>query len=231
MNLDPTLRTLIEAAVQAPSGENAQPWLFEASRSQPGVLGICIDPVRRASPYSWGDRSSYVAIGAALENIILAASQLGKRVSATYFPDPADATRVVRLQITDDLNVQPDSLASAIANRVTNRKKYKSTPLTPVERDALVGSIAGSHYARLVLTEDKKEIEELTRAATTNEHIMLANTALHSYFFGHINWTRAEDERNKVGFYVKTLELPPPAAIGFKLMRVWKRALFLKCRQ
>ncbi len=50
---------------------------------------------------------------------------------------------------------------------------------------------------------------------------MLGNHELHDFFFSHISWTKEEDQQKKVGFYIETLELPPPAKAMFKLFRNW----------
>jgi hypothetical protein len=57
---------------------------------------------------------------------------------------------------------------------------------------------------------------------------MLGNQELHGFFFSHLTWTKEEDTAKKLGFYIKTLELPPPIEGLFKIIRNWEVMKVLK---
>jgi hypothetical protein len=120
-----------------------------------------------------------------------------------------------------DSTVKPDLLASFISKRISNRKSYQKDPLTSGERKMLSAAVAEADYGSLALVEERKDIEHLGRVGSANEEVMLGNRALHQFFFSHVNWTKKEDEKKKIGFYIKTLELPPPAEFMFKIFRHW----------
>jgi hypothetical protein len=48
---------------------------------------------------------------------------------------------------------------------------------------------------------------------------MLSNDLLRNFFLSHLTWTKEEDERKRVGFYIDTLEAPAPARAIFRLLR------------
>lgn len=209
---------IVVAGNQAPSGENCQPWHFVVRGRQ---ISVYLLPERDASAYGWGQRASYLACGAAIENMIIAASAKKYTVQTTYFPDTTDELCVAALTFTKDSHVNSDPLAGVIAARCTNRKPYESAALTLEQRNALFASATHEGFGTFLLTEDRDGIEQLARIGSTNEEIMLANQSLHAFFFGHINWTKKEDDARKVGFYIETLELPPPARSAFKVLRHW----------
>jgi nitroreductase len=90
-----TLETIIRAAAAAPTASNAQPWAFLAVRDarrldalralSPGIIGrptavvvMCLDR-RRRQLTSEGvfDEMAWIDIGAALENLLLSAHDMG----------------------------------------------------------------------------------------------------------------------------------------------------------
>lgn len=61
------IKKILEAAVQAPSGDNSQPWRFEI-RDRDGEIRIFNIPERDKSLYNYGQMASCVAHGALIEN-------------------------------------------------------------------------------------------------------------------------------------------------------------------
>jgi len=50
---------------------------------------------------------------------------------------------------------------------------------------------------------------------------MFGTKPLHDYIFSHINWTKSEDRRRRVGFYFPTLAAPPFTWGAMQLLRHW----------
>lgn len=227
-NMHSDLRKILEATIRAPSGENAQPWIFKVSEDgEDFTVRVFVNRKRDEGPYGWKSRASYVAIGTALENLKIASTATGREARIVLFPSSEDPFHVANVLIIKNETQKIDPLYTCIEERGTNRKKYKITPLSKEQMATLMSSVSSSLYAELRLTTEKLEIYNLATAGSVVEQIMLSNQNLHNYFFEHVNWTKEEDEKRKIGFFVDTLELPPPAVIGFKLMSKWARALFL----
>ena len=64
--MDAILETLIAAGIQAPSGDNTQPWRFMVD-SQARTIAAHVDETRDPSPMNSGQRMSRIAVGAAVE--------------------------------------------------------------------------------------------------------------------------------------------------------------------
>lgn len=214
--ISPDLERILEAGNSAPSGENCQPWRFVVRGN---AIEIHLLPERDQSAYGWGQRASYLANGAAIENMVTAASAEQYRAEVRYFPNSGDAWHTATILLTRDSTVEPDPLASSIGKRISNRKPYRKNPLTHEERKTLVA--AAREDGTFSLVETPEEVLRLGRVGSTNEEVMLANRSLHQFFFSHVNWTKEEDDKKKIGFYIKTLELPPPAQVMFKVFRHW----------
>lgn len=216
--LSPEMQRILEAGNRAPSGENCQPWRFVVHNE---TIEVHLLPDRGRSVYGWGQRASFLADGAAIENMVIAASaeRYGARVD--YFPRPSDPEHVATITLNHDALLSPDPLASVIEKRGTNRKAYETKPLSDNERSSMISAVEYADHVSLVLVDERNAMRTLGRVGSTNEEVMLANRSLHEFFFTHVNWTRREDEHKRVGFYIKTLELPPPAELVFKLIRHW----------
>jgi len=224
--MDDAVRKILDAAVRAPSGENAQPWHFVVrGRGRDTEIEVRLSKDRERSLYSWGDRASYVALGAAIENIHIFAPSVGFSSHIHSLPVHQDLELVARIRLTMT-NGQKDPLSDHIFDRVTNRKPYSNSNLTQQQRISLQDEARRSG-GDLRFADSKEDRSHLAAVGSTNEMLMLANPIMHEFFFSHVNWTKEEDMRKMVGFYIDTLELPPPAKVGFRVMSSWSRAKFL----
>lgn len=212
------IQKILEIAVQAPSGENAQPWKFGVRGDKVHVFNI---PERDQSPYNFRQRGSFVAHGALLENISIVSSQLGYETNFVIFPDKndRDLIAVITLKKTKP---KEESLYAYIVERATNRKPYdKTLPLTARESHEILNAAQHIKTGRVLITENKENIRVLSLVGSMNERLALENKYIHDFLFSHINWTEEENQEKKLGFDIKTLELPGPAKVGFKLFSYW----------
>ncbi len=209
---------ILNAGNKAPSGENCQPWHFVVRGN---TIDVHLLPERDNSAYSWGQRGSYFANGAAIENIVIAATAKGYRANASYFPNQDNEWHVATILLEQDASIYADPLAEYVEKRVTNRKSYTKQPLTDSESKTLSDAVLHSEYGKFAIAEAEVDVVRLGRIGSTNEEVMLANRSLHNFFFSHVNWTKKEDAEKKIGFYIKTLELPPPAVAMFRLIKHW----------
>jgi hypothetical protein len=224
--MDPDITTIIEAAIQAPSGENVQPWRFHVVKKNIQLHHVDVD----SEIYDTGNRGSFVAHGAALENMMVVAAALGYTPTLTLFPQTGLRSHVATLSLgTLNTSAVKDSAAiDTIYGRVTNRNAYKKEPLKKEFIEELKKISNASKHVTVSRILDKESITRLARVGSTNEEVMLQNKTLHSFFFEHVTWTKKEDTEKRVGFYIKTLGLPLPAQKLFKLFSNWGIMIFLK---
>ena len=214
------IKEILESAIQAPSGENSQPWEFKIRDNH--IIEVYNIPTRDKSLYNFQQQGAYVAHGALIENILIASSQLGYRADLKLFPEESNKNLISIFELSKSI-IKNEVLYPYIKSRVTNRKPYEITPLTNEQKAELkdvVKEVGDDADIRFV--EDREKIASLARALSTNERIIFENFHLHNFFFGHINWNADEDFAKKVGFYIKTLELSPQVQKGFSLFKHWR---------
>lgn len=212
------IKKIIEAGIQAPSGENCQPWRFRISDNEIMIFNV---PERDQSLYNYGQRGSFFAHGAAIENMSIAASKFGYDFKVNLFPDPtnADLVAIIKLQKT---SVREDELYDYIFKRSTNRKKYNAQPLSESDEKYILGEDVTFPDVKIKFTQDRSAIEKLAEYASVNERLLFQNKHLHDFFFSHLRWTDTESEKYRDGFYIKTLELEPPQLKAMSLFKNWK---------
>lgn len=209
------IRKILEAGICAPSGDNSQPWRFVVRGNS-----ICVfNQSDRDIPfYNLEQRGSYVAHGGLIENILIASAHFGYRAEVSLFPEKANTDLVARITL-EASGQKGDPLYTYIPLRVTNRKKYKTTPLTPEHRNELLNVAEEIGKGRVLLMEDREKIGALAAASSVNERVVLETPAIHDIFFDHVVWTEKEEKKKHTGLYVKTLELTPPQQLIFRLYR------------
>ena len=216
--------TILKAGAQAPSGDNLQPWRVRWQSADAFLLEV--DPERDRSLYNFQRRASLIALGAMIENMVIAARERGFE-TAVALRDAPDRLLSATLTFAR-AGVTADPLFRFIATRCTNRRPYERRPLAPGELDVLRASVPADGQSDLRFYQDPAEIRTIARAASLNDRLLFEIKALHERFFENVRWTESEAERTRDGLFVKTLELGPMAP-GFRAMQSWRltRALNL----
>ena len=117
---------MIRAAIQAPSGHNAQPWKFHVDSSS---IEIVPDFSKSLPVVDENHREMYISLGCAVENLCLAAKEKGYQPSPTI-QQKDDTTFSILVELTEK-QVEPDPLFQAIETRQTNRDEYNSRMIDP----------------------------------------------------------------------------------------------------
>ena len=203
-----TLQRILDIAVYAPSGDNAQPWRFVCNGNTVFIYNL---PDRDATLYNFRQRGSYVGHGALIENICIAAAHEGLETAVAYFPGPALC--VAKIELTPD-SKKEQPLYDMIKLRSCNRKPYDMKPLGPRDMTLIQDSVGHSGVS-LVLIDDKEDISKLAVAVATNERVLMEHKGLHDFLFSMIRWSRSEEQRSP-GLFIRTMEFPGPVRILLK---------------
>lgn len=151
---------LIEAAVQAPSSHNTQPWKF---RIQGHTILVFADPARALKV---GDRHSwelYASVGAAIANLLSAAQALNLQTDVSYFPSKKDPSLIAEVVVTfsqTSHKIVTKPLEN-IWNRRTNRTPYIKSKFIPQSLQQTLLKIAERNDVTLHLIQDSTQIERI----------------------------------------------------------------------
>jgi hypothetical protein len=199
-------------ATLAPSGGNAQPWLFEEEAD--GSL-VCRLPERaKHSALDPDARAARVACGAAAANLSLAAGRDGFRSELSFQPDPAEPELLFRCRFRPDASLVADPLAAYVPLRCTNRRISERQPLTHEERDGLIRE-AEHAGAALSMHESETALEGIGRVLGELERVRLFSEALYREMMGEL----AEAPDAPLGIALDTLELTPADRAALQILR------------
>ncbi len=230
---DGTLKALLEAAVLAPSGANEQPWRWVRAGEDLWLL-----PERRFgdSLLNHRDNATFLALGAAAENVVLKAHELGLAARVTvpsselprcafkFFPAGA-ATAGVEAHTWD-------ALVGYLDQRHTNRRRVAGAPIAPEHLDELARVVAASEGLTLSFASQRAAIAEVAEVAGRADRIRMLHQVGHRDLVRELRWTAAEAEKERDGIDLRTLDLSAAEHAGLRmlrsprvaeLLRTWKR--------
>ncbi len=204
----------------APSGDNLQPWSFIRSGE---TLHVQHDSYRDRSLFNVEHLASFIALGAVLENVAIAASAEGYDAEIELI-DQSIESWCARISFAPGARADP--LASFLDRRCTNRKPYRDQPLATQVRDALD---IGSRYSstRTFWLEGFERLSALGRLVARADRLIFENERIHAHLFSTIRWTQSEVERTRDGLPIASLELGKSGSFGFRRLAKWRLVKFL----
>ncbi len=220
----PQVRRLLRAASRAPSPDNNQPWAF---RIREDGIEAWHDR-ERAVPSDVENLFAGLAMGAAIENVALEASQQELRCEVEYAERPfAQGNRyepVATLRLAAP--GEPDRLGDFIDQRTTNRRLYETAPLANRDREALSNAFSDPECQVNWLTS-RAELRALSRLVTTADRIRFEYQPFHDELHRMLRFGRADAPTAVDGLDVASLEIPRAGWPLLRWLKPWRRMKLL----
>lgn len=218
------IEAMVDAAGTAPSGGNAQPWKWIYKE---GVLSLYFDKHYGYSYMDFHDTASYIALGAAIENVVLKAHDAKFEVVVKYFPVEGDKTLIATIsfyeQGAEQEGLEPhinDDLVAAIFDRHTNRKVPERELLPKETLDSLAAAAETVNGAQVKYVEDIDLLKETGKIiGITDRYRILTPASHHDFTYQEMRWSDEEAIRRKTGMYIGTLELRESELLGLKFVK------------
>ena len=172
------LERAVESALRAPSAYNTQPWLFRLVEDS---LELHADPSRSRAVADPDERETYLACGAALENIRLTVRHLGHEADIVLLPDQARPHFVARIRLGAPCatTLSDSRFFTAIPLRGSSRAHFYDRPIplgvTPSLGQAVESTGATLRFLHGASTRDAlaEVIMAADRAQAHNAHFRL----------------------------------------------------------
>lgn len=213
-------RYLVSYAIQAPSGGNSQPWYFYWGDDR---LWVTHDRRRSGSLLDPHHRAAYLALGAAMENIVVAAADRNLDTSVELFPIHSNLDVIAAISMSrgsdDDaaMRARLKRQLPLVSQRRTRRELIPSTALRAPDADALAAA-ADMRGARVDLCLDSSSMRELglVMGAADRLRFLVANT--HRELVTELRFTADDAATTRDGLAVDTLGLSPAGEVAIRLL-------------
>jgi len=222
-----TLRLIIQDAQKAPSGGNNQPWLFHLHYhtlhlfTDESATGAFLDPE---------SLSSYISLGAAIENLLLSAAQKGLKVNWELTPD-LTPTHIAWFNFEPGYTptAEEQHLAAQIRERHTNRKitpRHELDESVLISLEAQCSDITG---ARLKWISDPQRLQQLAGISAYADLLRLfIPEAYFDFMKREMRWNLEEVHATENGIGVHTLDLSHNDLVGMRLIKDRRTVDFLE---
>lgn len=213
---------LVAAASRAPSADNMQAWAFASTDD---AVEVYLEPAR-VLPTDVNQMFAWVGLGAAVENLVVAAGSegftatvrddalTGNAGTLAGRDDPAGTPVTVHLEPGDP----NERLGAWIEHRETNRDPFDPTPLDQgtiaALTDAVRGLDAGLHWA-----SGADDLDVIARMDAHSTYIRLEHKPLHDELFDVLRFSRRELEATRYGLEFASLGIPVALVSVARLLR------------
>jgi len=219
---DQICHEVLESACAAPSADNNQPWLFQASDSG---IEVFYDLPRRL-PSDVDGMFDLLSLGAVIENITLQLAAMGIGSTLELEIESSGSDRLRRIgRIAVNSNTAPDaeaSLAESIFARRTTRLPY-SRQLDAGLLDQIQTAAIRDSSAQLAWETDRGRINRLARVVAISDSLRFRYREFHEELHRQLRLSPEESERTRDGLDYRTLGLPPGGRFVLQLLRPWRR--------
>ena len=203
--------TLLGAASRAPSGDNTQPTRFTVDGDS---IAFDIDPSRDPSPMNAGQRMARIAVGAALENLLIAASALGFATELDATPAP----HLARVRLRGEANPQAE-IAPELLERTTNRRPYDARPLPAETLSRLAAKTPKLEDVFTHWITDGDRLKAIAATIGQGDGLMFGEPRMRRAFFENVRFDRPPGEAVDEGLSLNSLELTAADRVALRVMR------------
>jgi hypothetical protein len=215
-----TLSRILDLARWAPSGDNTQPWRFEIVDEN--LIRVHGSDTRDHILYDYDGHPSHIAHGALLETIRIAASAFGLTSHWTISSGGDDRKPTYDVRLTPDPAIVQDPLFVCIDKRCVQRRPMQTTPLTPVQRQALIDA-AGDGF-RVQLFESLADRMKVAGLLWDSAKVRLTCPEAYPVHKEIIEW-RARYSKDRIPEQAVGVD-PATARLMEWVMQSWERVAF-----
>ena len=212
------IETIVSAACLAPSGGNSQPWRW-AYKQNELLLFNAFDG--NQTMLGFENLPSYIAMGAAIENIFLKAGELQYKIHCKIFPDNAikDLVAIIGFQKSDDLTEAQFRRAAFIETRLTNRNLGRRETIEPEVLEKLQSAASEVKGAELRFFTSDEDLQNIGDVLGEVEKIRLLEEMGHKDFVDEIRWTPEENDTKRDGVDLRTLDITNAERVGLQVSK------------
>ncbi|MCR6638730.1 MAG: Rv1355c family protein [Sporocytophaga sp.] len=220
------VKELVSSAILAPSGGNNQPWKWLYSENK---LYLYLNPPFQNSLLDFDFNASTISLGAATENLLLKAKEIGLNIETHLFPNQEDDKLVAIFNFIkekdeghQEIEDRYDYLSKYITKRNTNRSLKNTGKITSEDIKELIKVVESIPGASLQMISEEEKLKKLGILMGVADRLRVTNPKGHAEFVSEIRWSKEESEEKMDGIPVSAIDFTPTELIGYRLAKDWK---------
>ncbi len=191
---------MVSYAIKAPSGHNAQPWLFELHNDKIIILPNFAKTLPAVDP---DNRELFISLGCAAENLCLAASALQYRTTVDV-----DSTGGISVHLQKSDNVTPDTLFDQIEKRQTNKSVYNGKKISDDTLFKIVQQTQTAENNIYAWAKNTTEFEQLTYFVIQGNLLQMNDKAFKEELLSWIRFNKKHAENTNDGISYAVMGAP-----------------------
>ena len=214
------LRYVIRAGIQAPSGDNVQPWRFRHGKRH---IDLLLDRKADQSFFNVGQTATLLSAGAAVQNMVYGARSLGMQSTTRLFPDADNKDAAATLVLDPQGVPSMEALESALWRRCTNRRPYSRRPIPAAVWDRLSALADEDEDALLLHCSEPASLKQLGRAVYYADIVRVERRDLHEHLMGLVHFEQKGDATQppRTGMSLKNLQAGYLGELYLRAVRSW----------
>jgi nitroreductase len=210
----------LRAAILAANPHNTQPWLFKIANNQ---ITVIADRARNLGSFDPFRREMHLGLGAAVENLVLAARAFGLAAQVTpadgtLAPAPRDEPMPAVHIALSPASPARDALFSAIAARHTNRGPYRADQAIGRETLQRLTDIVSSEAVQVAFIQDPQARRDLGALIVESTERIIADPQMSADSARWFRGGRHDIAAHRDGVTVDTAGLSPFMTSAAKLL-------------
>lgn len=214
---------IIRAGIQAPSGDNCQPWIY--IKDDNGIT-LRLDSKADDSFFNLNQSASIISCGAAVENMVLASKACGFDPMVSV-REQSESGLSVKIDLEKDDNIHEPQLFDSIWKRTTNRKPFDKKMVVPGIWETAAESLSDLDGISLHWISDRERLSTFAKAVFIADQVRAERRDLHEFLFEKIRFTREEAALTRDGLPLDNLEAGFVGNYFLKALRKWSVAKVL----
>ncbi|MCB0390536.1 MAG: hypothetical protein KDD58_04565 [Bdellovibrionales bacterium] len=225
INLEDSIKSIINAGLLAPSFYNTQPWQFKVSNNKIELFLA----ESELSIYDWHKIQSLLSVGAVIENIVNEAKkwnltcdyQVNDQFSIT---EPVVIIKFLE-NLTEDsrLNIKLE----AIKNRHANYYMFENESLEQVQL-SYFNKLNKPPGIQLKIISDEQSKKIIFNVASIIDQIRFMRKDLHFAFYNKLHFSEKKHRKIRTGFNLENLGICGFASYFFRITKYWYVTKFLR---
>ncbi|MCA9495574.1 MAG: hypothetical protein KC589_01415 [Nanoarchaeota archaeon] len=206
---------IIKCAIQAPSGDNLQPWIIKPDKDF-NSFNLSIKS-EEDDFFDVDNTASFLSTGTFLKNLEIAAIEEGFEIKIKYHDNDMKSLNIGKIHFEKSTK-KKDELYKYIFKRATLRTNYLKENLETEFFKEIEEIFKEEKSSKIYFFKRNKKLQKIIFKA---DLIRLFTKKAHITLFKNIRWSKKEVEETKTGLDYRTLGIPAFPKLTLKMLSSW----------